>query len=188
MNIEYPGEPGIGNGIQNFFRGYGVEYHAYAKVKGEAPNDDYEGEYDLYASVCFDDDEKNNTWRRKVDEKVRADDFVKLSEELTDWDSIKPNDELYPWADVDGASPEIVAWKWVGIPCGESGSETRYVRVQDWNRSRPPLSHNAVADVWHFSISDTRNNLDEENEWNCWKSGNSDHLNDAPCAWCWYGD
>ena len=113
VNIEYPREPGTRNGIQNFFRGYGIEYHAYAIVKGEAPNDGYEGEYDLYASVCFGEDSKNDTWDNKVDKDVEANDFIRLSEDLTDWDSIRTNDELYPWADadVDGSSPEIVAWK-----------------------------------------------------------------------------
>lgn len=86
VNIEHPGDSGILNTVQNFIRGYGIEYYASASVSGEAPNDDYEGEYDLYASVCFDDDAKNDTWDGEVNEKVKADDFVKLDEDLTNWD------------------------------------------------------------------------------------------------------
>ena len=114
-DIDYPGEPGIGNALEAFFRGHGVEYHASASISGEAPNDDYEGEYDLYASVCFDDDAKDDTWRKKVNEKVKADDFVKLDKDLTSWDIMRANDELYPWAwgDIDGSSPEKNWGEWI---------------------------------------------------------------------------
>ena len=178
-NIEYPGEPGIGNAVQNFFRGYGVEYYASASVSGKAPigNDDYEGEYDLYASVCFDDDTKSNTWDGEVNEKVKADDFVKLDEDLTNWDFIRAIDELYPWADadVDGSSPEKSWQQWVNLNAGPKSNPdiapNPYTSpsTDNWqliDMYRPAQSTNAVADVWNFSFSDTT-------KWNCFQSGDT---------------
>ncbi|MDE0635864.1 MAG: hypothetical protein OXI43_08470 [Candidatus Poribacteria bacterium] len=174
VNIEYPGERGIGNAIQNFFRGHGVEYYASASVSGRAPNDDYEGAYDLYASVCFDDDAKSNTWRRKVDEDVAADDFVKLDEDLTNWDTIRAINELYPWAygDISGSSPAKNFQKWVNLNYQDpdiAPNPYESPSTDNWqlvNMHRPALSHNAVADVWNFSFSDAT-------EWNCFFSGDT---------------
>lgn len=174
-NIEYPEEPGIRNTVQNFFRGYGVEYYASASVSGNAPNDDYEGEYDLYASVCFDDDAKGDTWDGEVDERVKADDFVNLDEDLTNWDLIRAIDELYPWADadVDGSSPEKSWREWVKTE-GIGFSTTLDTTWTLVNRHRPELSHNAVADVWNFSFSDTQG----VNKWRCYLS------DDTTCSEC----
>lgn len=174
-DIDYPGEGNnwrekMSHRLQAILRGgYGVHLQAYVRVKGKAPNDDYDGEYDLYASVCFDDDAKNDTWRKKVDEKVKAEDFIILDEELTNWDAIRANDDLYPWAwgDIDGSSP--AKWEWVVIPhpAFESGSG-----VEAWGqRLRPALSHNAVADVWNFSFSDAT-------DWKCFFS------DDTSCPEC----
>ena len=176
-DIDYPGEPGIESVIETFFRGYGIEYHAYARAKGEAPNDDYSGEYDLYASVCFDDDPKNGTWRGRVNKKVKADDFVKLSEELTSWDIERANDQLYPWAwgNIDGSSPEKSWKRWVNLNYQNpdippdpytSPSTDNWVLVP---MQRPAFSDSASADVWNFSFFDTRG----ENRWHCFFSGNT---------------
>lgn len=187
-DIDYPGEGDnwrekMSHRLQAILRGgYGIHLQAYARVDGEAPRwngkvvNDYGGEYDLYASVCYEDDAKNDTWEGEVDEKVKAEDFIILDVDRTNWDTIRAINQFpcWAWGDIDGSSPEIVAWKWVGIPSGESGSETRYVKVRDWNRSRPALSHNAVADVWNFSFYDTRG----ENKWNCFFSG------DTSCPEC----
>ncbi len=162
--------------------GYGIKYEAYARVKGEAPNDDYEGEYDLYASVCFDDDSKNGTWDGKVDEKAKADDFVFLDEELTNWEALRANNELfiYAWGNVNGASPAKNWREWVKT---ESFSLSTTTLGTTWtlvNRHRPALSHNAFADVWNFSFSDVRvpPNEEAEKKWNCFQSG------DTSCPEC----
>ena len=184
-DIDYPGEgdnfveKAMYDAAARLRGGYGIHLEAYARVKSKAPIwngkvvDDYGGNFDLYASVCFDDDPLEGPWEGEVDENVRAEDFIFLDEENTNWDTLRANNELYPWAEayIDGNSPEIVAWKWVEIPAGESGSQTKHVKVRDWVRSRPAFSHNAVADVWDFSFSDAT-------EWNCYLSG------DTTCPKC----
>lgn len=55
-DVDWPGE---GDGaldklkskLEVLILGYGLEYEAWARYEGDAPNDDYEGTYEAYAGV-----------------------------------------------------------------------------------------------------------------------------------------
>ena len=76
-------------------------------------------------------------------------------------------------ADVDGSSPEKSWREWVKTE-GIGFSTTLDTTWTLVNRHRPELSHNAVADVWNFSFSDTQG----VNKWRCYLS------DDTTCSEC----
>lgn len=177
VDIDYPGEPSIDNKIDAWWNGYSVEYEAYAKVYGEAPNGDYEGEYECYAWVPNDEDHITlEEWDGKVDEDVMAEDSISLTkddEEWSDadkerygsWDTIQADTDLSSctaWGDVDGSSPAKSWREWVKTESiGFSTTlGTTWTLV---DRHRPAQSQDGYANAWNFS-DPTEHNADHDNE------------------------
>ena len=163
VDIDYPGE---GNNIIDGFKswvettlfGYRIVYEAYAKVKGRAQNDDYEGTWEAYAGVPGDpdgDNEPRQDWDGSVDEDVKSKESTPLDEENTDWDEVDAADELSgctAWGGIDGASPEKDEWKWKRVKyvySSSSGSDVEWI----WEQvivERPALDHEALANAWNY--------------------------------------
>ena len=100
-DVDYPGEgknlaDKIKSGIETIIDGgYGIEYEASASVFGEAPNDDYEGESEVYANAALEDEDHKprERWRTKVDRKASASYRQELPEDHN-WDDVHANNEL----------------------------------------------------------------------------------------------
>lgn len=156
-DVDYPGE---GEGIVDkaksrlevLLEGYGVEYEAWARYEGDAPNDDYEGTYEAYAGAPGDltgDYEPRQDWDGELDDEVRTtgektnlnnnpnkwpdahkERYGTLDENnelVANWETIQANTDLSActaWADIDGSSPAIPG-KWVIVPgpLGQGPSE-----------------------------------------------------------------
>ncbi|MCE2399858.1 hypothetical protein J4G08_03115 [Candidatus Poribacteria bacterium] len=135
-DVDYPGE---GDGIvdkaksmlETLLEGYGIEYEAWARYEGDAPNDDYEGTYEAYAGVPGDltgDYQGRTDWDEEVDDDVESTRKTKLhnnpnkwsdaeKERYGSWDAIQADTDLSgcsAWADIDGSSPAIPG-KWVVV-------------------------------------------------------------------------
>ncbi len=171
-DVDYPGE---GNGfidtlksrLETLIEGYGIEYEAYAKFEGEAPNDDYEGTYEAYAGVPGDldgDYEPRTDWKNKVKEDVKSKYKNNLHNNPNrwsdaekgrygNWNAIQADTDLSAcsaWAKVDGSSPEKNWDEWVKT---ESFSLYTTTLVITWSlvpRHRPALSHKVYANAWNF--------------------------------------
>ena len=77
-DVDWPGEGDgsvdkIKSELEAFIYGYGLEYEAWARYEGDAPNDDYEGTYEASAGVPGDldgDYHPRTEWDGWVDDEV----------------------------------------------------------------------------------------------------------------------
>lgn len=181
-DVDYPGE---GDGIvdkakssvEALLEGYGVEYEAWARYEGDAPNDDYEGTYEAYAGAPGDltgDYDPRQDWDGGIDDEVRTTgEKTKLhnnpnkwsdaekerygtldgnNEWVGSWDAIQAETDLSAcsaWADIEGSSPAIPG-KWVLVegPSEASGSEITH--WLEWRDGREALSNHAYGNAWNF--------------------------------------
>ncbi len=178
-DVDYPGE---GNGfvdtlksrLETLIEGYGIEYEAYAKFEGEAPNDEYTGTWEAYAGVPGDDDgdyEPRQNWKNKVKEDVKSKYKNNLHNNPNrwsdaekgrygNWNAIQADTDLSAcsaWGYIDGSSPEIPGeWVVVEEPSEVSGSEILY--WLEWQPGREAESHSAYGNAWNFPDPAEHNN------------------------------
>lgn len=165
VDIDYPGEgrnrlDKLKSRIETTLFGYRIVYDAYTKVKGNAPNDDYEGDWNAFAGVEGDldgDYEPIQTWDGKVDEDVKSKESTPLDENDTNWDEVDAEDELSlctSWGGIEGASPEKDVWGWRRVMyvlySSGSASDVRYVWERVLIEERPALSNEATANAWNY--------------------------------------
>ncbi len=171
-DVDYPGE---GDGIvdiaksslEALLEGYGIEYEAWARYEGDAPNDEYEGTYEAYAGAPGDldgDYEPRKDWDEEIDDEVRStgektnlhnnpDRWSDAEKErYGNWNAIQAETDLSActaWADIDGSSPAIPG-KWVLVegPSEVSGSEITH--WLEWQDGREALSNHAYGNAWNF--------------------------------------
>lgn len=145
--------------VETILKGYGIQYEASASVSGNAPNDDYEGESEVYAWVPNDEDHKpRKRWQTKVSRSASVSDRQKLPKDHN-WGDVDANKELSSctaWGDVDGSSPEKGKWVVVEGPSEVSGSQILY--WLEWRLERKALSHSAYGNAWNFKDVEKHNN------------------------------
>ncbi len=177
-DVDWPGE-GDGNldklksKLETLILGYGLEYEAWARYEGDAPNDDYEGTYEAYAGVPGDltgDYHPRTDWDEGVDDEVKSTDRYNLhnnpdkwsdseKERYGNWDDIRAETDLSlcsAWADIDGGSPAIPG-KWVLVEGPSEVSGSKIAHWLQWQPGREAESHAAYGNAWKFPDSDQHN-------------------------------